>query len=134
MLGGLLSGSTLLASNYHPNPDAEAPPEELDPSRRDVIFAGPYLHWHPSLASGWYWQAAAGFAQLDTAALSGRYTAVGGGVSIGLGYEWFRRDGFYLGALAATQFSVMRGIDDEGNEWWHTHSSAGSLNLTAAYN
>lgn len=134
MLGGMLSASTLLASNTHPEPDAEALPEELDPSRRDLLFAGPYLHWHPSLDSGWYWEFAAGISQLDTAALSGRYTASGGGAELGVGYEWFRRDGFYVGGLASSRFLVMRGVDDQGDVWWHSHSTAVSLSITAAYN
>ena len=134
MLGGMVGASTLLASNYHPVQDGEALPDELDPSRRDILFAGPFVHLHPSLDSAWYWRFAAGVSQLDAASWSGRYTASGGGAEVGVGYEWFRRDGFYVGGLASSRFLVMRGIDDQGDVWWHTHSTAVSLSITAAHN
>jgi hypothetical protein len=137
MLGGALSMSGLLASTYRAADDTEAPAAEVDPATRTLLMFGPTMHWHPTPEEGLYYQLGLGIVSLQASTpqqSSSTYSALGGGMQLGVGYEWLRTKHWHLGALALSQVSLTTGTDEQQDRWWHLHSTAVSLNITASYN
>jgi hypothetical protein len=61
-------------------------------------------------------------------------TALGAGLLIGVGYEWWVSDEWSLGILGRLTGIVATSKDDDGRRWVHAIGSAPSVLFTATYN
>jgi len=140
VLGGGFYTATLLTGHYKDDDDNEGTlPLEMDPDLRDLVVFGPFVDWYPNPRKGFHLQAALGLAAL-TSRSGGRwdddddgYEAVGAGIVLGVGYEWWVGDEWSLGVLARTQAAALTGEDDEKVRWVHGASATPSLLLTLTY-
>lgn len=138
VLGGGLYTARLLSSHYGADDSsAGQPPPELDPAARHLIVLGPFLDYYPRPSGGLHFQAALGLAAASTDVGNTdedeRYTAGGGGVVFGVGYEWWVGDEWSVGVLARAMAAAVTGKDDAGVRWFHGISTNPSLLFTVTY-
>jgi hypothetical protein len=141
VLGGGFYTAQLLAGSFKPDgSSAGIPPAELDPDFRELLVVGPFLDWYPRPSRGLHFQVAVGFAGI-TAGTNGNlgdddedaYVAVGGGIVLGAGYEWWIADDWSLGVMARAQAAALSAEDDADVRWFHGVSTGPSLMLTLTY-
>jgi hypothetical protein len=140
VLGGGLYTAKLLSGHYRSDASSAGdPPLELDPEARDLVMLGPFLDYYPRPSRGLHFMAALGLAGM-TATLGGRtdddddrYTAVGGGLVFGVGYEWWVGDEWSLGAMARAMAVALSGKDEADVRWFHGIGASPSLMLTLTY-
>lgn len=140
VLGGGIYTFDLLASTLRLEDDsADAPPEELDTGLRNLILIAPFIDIYPNPRRGFHVQGALGLALLtprvfgSSATEQSDYAAVGGGLMLGAGYEWFIADEWSLGILGRATVSVLTGKDESGVRWVHVPSTSPGFLVTLTY-
>ncbi len=126
VLGGGFYTAQLVAATFRQAKDsAGAPPPELDPEQRNFTLVGPFLDWYFNEHRGLHAQAALGLATFSAvgfgtfAGNSDPYHATGGGIMLGIGYEWWIADEWSMGALARVTGAYLVGKDDSDVMWRH---------------
>lgn len=139
VVGGGLYSLDLIASTLRTDGNGVDPiPSELDPGLRSLTLIGPFVDWYPSVRGGFHVQAALGLATLvprvfgHPATSDSDYSAVGGGLLLGAGYEWWVADEWSLGVLTQLGVRALRGDAEDGARWTHliTHSPSLCASLT----
>jgi hypothetical protein len=137
VLGGAIWSTSVLAA------DARTDAGEVVPSsagqRSSYSVFGPWLDYYFNPRGGLHMPASLGFdvvRGLDTqgARFSRDNTAVGAGLLIGLGYEWWVSDEWSVGILGRLAGVVATSADDNGRRWVHAIGSTPSVLFTATYN
>lgn len=103
-------------------------------------LVGPLLDWYPWPQRGLHFQASPGLAvfiagQGDTPGDAPRlraHTALGWGVSVAAGYEFWIGEEWSLGLLGRLLYSATDGRDAPGNDWSH-RMLAPAIGLTTTY-
>jgi hypothetical protein len=140
VVGGGIYSSDLLASTFRSgNGSAGVPPTELDPGLRNMSLIAPFVDYYADPRSGFHLQAALGLATLtprvlgDSATEQSTYLALGGGLMLGAGYEWWVDDEWSLGVLSRTTLAVLTGKDDADVRWMHVAVTSPGLLVTLTY-
>jgi hypothetical protein len=140
VLGGGIYGADLIASTYKSRPgSADSPPAELDPELRSLAVIAPFFDYYPDPTRGFHFMAALGLATLtprvfgDAATEQSEYLAIGGGLILGTGYDWWVADEWSLGVLARTSVAVLSGKDEAAARWVHIITGSPSLLVTLTY-
>jgi hypothetical protein len=104
-----------------------------------LAVVGPFLDFYPSADSGFHVQgspgvgtyvAGAGIPQVE-GPIAQAHTAVGFGLMLGLGYEWWIADQWSVGFLGRLTLTKGSGSDTRGVSWDHTvYSPAVLVGLT----
>jgi hypothetical protein len=140
VLGGGIYTADLLASTLRLEKDsAGEPPAELDTGLRNLVLIAPFIDIYPNPRRGFHVQGALGLAAL-TASVFGssatdqsKYAAVGGGLMLGAGYEWWIADEWSLGVLGRATISVLTGEDESDVRWIHVPVTSPSFMFTLTY-
>jgi hypothetical protein len=136
VLGGGIYTASMVTGSFSPD-EGVTVPDELDPERRDFQVVGPFIDWYPNPSKGLHLQAAIGFASIQSGWGSERsepeYAAYGGGVMLGVGYEWFVADEWSLGVMGRITGAVVTGEDDNGVRFYHAVGTSPSLLLAVTY-
>jgi len=140
VLGGGAYTAQLLSAHFKLARDSDgAPPSELDPELRTLALFGPFLQWYPNARRGFHVEAALGFAAITSDSGGSRgfeepdYQAIGAGLVLGSGYEWFIADEWSIGVLGRMMAAVVTGEDDAEVRWVHGISTTPSLLLSITY-
>jgi hypothetical protein len=140
VVGGGIYSLDLVASTLRINESAVEPiPAEIDPGLRSLALIAPFVDWYPNVRGGFHVQAALGLATLvprvfgHPATSQSDYAAVGGGLLIGTGWEWWVADEWSIGVLTQLGVRVLRGEDDTGRNWTHLITNSPSLCVSLTY-
>lgn len=141
VLGGGIYTAELVSSTFRVTKDsAGVPPLELDPERRNFTLVGPFFDWYFHEHRGLHLQMALGFASLSAVRIGSvpweeddPYHADGGGIMLGLGYEWWVGEEWSIGALARMTAAYLVGKDDSGVHWYHGLGMGPSPMFTLTY-
>lgn len=139
VLGGGVYTASLLSSTFERD-EGVTVPDELEPKRRNFALIGPFVDWYPNARKGFHLQGAVGFATLQEgwkgrdAASEPEYSAIGGGLMLGVGYDWFVAEEWSLGVLARVTGAVLTGTDDDDVRFFHAVGTSPSLLFSATYN
>jgi hypothetical protein len=133
---GFWSASALTLT-YTETEEGPPPPEEFV-RPENFALAGPFFDWFFNAKKGLHWQLGLGFAVLhglnpDTPRLRDRDTAIGGGLMLGLGYDWFVSRQWSIGVLGRFTAGVVTEEDDAGVRWTHIPVAFPSTLFTAVY-
>lgn len=140
VLGGGLYTFDLLASTLRlEDGSVDAPPAELDTGLRNLVLLAPFVDIYPNPRRGFHVQGALGVAAL-TASVFGssatdrsKYSAIGGGLMLGAGYEWWIADEWSLGVLGRAMVTVLTGEDESDVRWIHIAATSPSFMFTLTY-
>jgi len=139
VLGGGIYSADLIASTFRSNPGSAVPPAELDPGLRSLTVIGPFLDWYASDTGGFHIQFGLGLGTMtpqvfgDAATRQSEYLAIGGGLMLGVGYEWWVGDDISLGILSRTTAVLLRGHDDSDVAWTHFGLTSPGLLVSLTY-
>lgn len=141
VLGGGIYSAELVSATFRVTKDsAGMPPPELDPERRNFTLVGPFIDWYFNEHRGLHVQFALGFASLSAVRIGSvpweedhPYNAAGGGVMLGLGYEWWIGEEWSMGVLARITGAYLSGKDDAGVRWYHGLGTGPSPMFTLTY-
>ncbi len=129
--GILLGGGVVVEQVVEPSVKVEGVPVEDDVGVGTFVLVGPFIDWYPSADGGFHVQGMAGGARLQIEDSSGErqdHQPLGGGVSLGAGYDWWIGDEWSLGVLGRISGGTL---GDEGV----THRvGAVSVLATVTYN
>lgn len=137
VVGGGIYTADLATASYHGV--TELPPAELDPELRTLALLGPFFDRYFDPTGGLHFQVAAGLAWLsprafgDEATEQSEYLALGGGVMLGIGQEFWISDKWSLGVLARTTISYLKGEDTTNQNWQHLVLTSPGLMVTLTY-
>ena len=137
VMGGGLYTADLATASYHTV--TGPPPAELDPELRTFALLGPFLDRYFDPRAGLHFQVALGFAWLsprafgDEATEQSEYLALGGGVMLGIGQEFWLSDSWSLGVLARTTVAYLVGEDTSNLDWQHLVLTSPGLLVTLTY-
>jgi hypothetical protein len=137
VVGGGIYTADLATASYHTV--TQLPPAELDPELRTLALLGPFLDRYFDPTGGLHFQAALGLAWLsprafgDEATEQSEYLALGAGVMLGIGQEFWISDSWSLGVLARTTVSYLGGEDDSNQAWRHLVLTSPGLMVTLTY-
>jgi hypothetical protein len=137
VLGGAVWSSSVLVAEARTDAGALVPPSAGQRSSYSVI--GPWMDYYFNPSGGLHMPASLGFAVVrgldaEGARFNRDQVALGAGLMIGLGYEWWVSDEWSLGILARLTGIVATSKDDDGRRWIHAIGSAPSVLFTATYN
>jgi len=143
ILGGGLWTSTAFVSVYSRTNGDGIPSDLRQPDNFTIV--GPFADWYLGTRPGW--QESGGFhaqAGLGLAVLNGlrpeqlRHdeprVAVGPGLMLGFGYEWWVGDQWAIGALARLTAAGLVEQDEREDLWYHGVATFPAFLLTATYN
>ena len=140
VIGGGIYSSDLVASTLRTSgASVTAIPAELDPGLRNLALIGPFVDWYPDVHGGFHAQLALGLATLTPrlfghpATDDSEYAAIGGGLLLGAGYEWWVADEWSLGVLSQLGARFVSGEDDSGAKWSHIVTTSPNLSVTLTY-
>lgn len=140
VLGGGIYSLDLIASTLRVKESSLEPiPAEIDPGLRALSMFGPFVDWYPNVRGGFHVQGALGLAILvprvfgHPATSESEYTAVGGALVLGTGYEWWIADEWSIGVLSQLGFRLLRGEDDSGRSWTHLITNSPALCVSLTY-
>lgn len=140
VVGGGIYTADLLASTLRlERGSAGEPPPELDTGLRNLVLLAPFIDIYPNPRRGFHVQGALGLAAL-TASVFGssatdrsKYSAIGGGLMLGAGYDWWVADEWSLGVLGRATISIVTGEDESGVRWVHVPATSPSFMFTLTY-
>jgi hypothetical protein len=100
---------------------------------------GPWLDYYFNPRGGLHLPAAVGVAMMNGFDYRGFQltrdkSALGAGLLVGLGYDWWISEQWSVGVLGRVTAIAATNKDDEGRSWIHLTGSAPSLLFSAAYN
>jgi hypothetical protein len=140
VVGGGIYSLDLVASTLRSDESSLEPiPTEIDPGLRSLALLAPFVDWYPNVRGGFHAQAALGLATLvprvfgHPATTQSGYSAVGGALLLGTGYEWWVADEWSIGVLTQLGVRVLRGEDDAGRSWTHLITNSPSLCVSLTY-
>jgi hypothetical protein len=140
VVGGGIYSLDLVASTFRADgAGAAAVPDELDPGLRSLSLIGPFFDWYPNVRGGFHAQASLGLATLTPrvfahpATQKSEYIAVGGGLLLGTGYEWWVADEWSIGILTQLGVRLLRGKDDDHVAWTHVITNSPTLCVSLTY-
>jgi hypothetical protein len=140
VLGGGIYTADLVASTLKLEEDSsQAPPAELDTELRNLVLLAPFIDVYPNPRYGFHVQGALGLAVLaprvfgSSATDRSDYAAIGGGLMIGAGYEWWVADEWSLGILGRATINVLTGKDEQDVRWVHIPITSPSFIVTLTY-
>ena len=141
VIGGGIYSLDLIASTFRTSEDSVATvvPDELDPGLRSLALIAPFVDWYPNVHGGFHAQAALGLATLTPRLLghpatdNSEYLALGAGLIIGTGYEWWVADEWSIGVLGQFGIRVLTGKDDSEVRWTHIITNSPTLGVTLTY-
>jgi hypothetical protein len=140
VVGGGIYSLDLVASTLRINGSStQQLPAEIDPGLRSLALLAPFVDWYPNVRGGFHVQAALGIATLvprvfgHPATSQSDYSAVGGGLLLGTGYEWWVADEWSIGVLTQLGVRVLRGEDEAGRSWTHLITNSPSLCVSLTY-
>jgi hypothetical protein len=140
VVGGGIYSLDLVASTLRIKGSAtQQLPAEIDPGLRSLALIAPFVDWYPNVRGGFHVQAALGIATLvprvfgHPATSQSDYSAVGGGLLLGTGYEWWVADEWSIGVLTQLGVRVLRGEDEAGRSWTHLITNSPSLCVSLTY-
>jgi len=137
VVGGGIYTADLATASYHTV--TEPPPAELDPELRTLALMGPFFDRYFDPDGGTHFQVAIGLAWLsprafgDEATEQSEYLALGGGVMLGIGQEFWISDTLSLGVLARATVSYLEGEDTTNQNWQHLVLTSPGLMVTLTY-
>jgi hypothetical protein len=143
ILGGGLWTSTTFVSDYANTHNNGIPTDLRKPDNFTLV--GPFLDWYfdqklnLNPPGGFHAQAGLGFAVLngfkpEQVRNENRRVAIGGGLMLGFGYEWWVGEQWALGALARLTAAAMVEEDDRDDQWIHGAATFPAFLFTATYN
>jgi hypothetical protein len=139
VIGGLIGSVDMIASTLRTSGASLTEiPTEIDPGLRNSSLIGPFVDWYPNVRGGFHAQAAIGLATLTPrlfghpATDDSEYLAVGGGLMLGAGYEWWVADEWSIGVLTQLGARFMGG-DADGASWSHVVTISPNLCATLTY-
>jgi hypothetical protein len=137
IIGGGWVSSHALASDVSVR--GEMPPPEVVSGGAEVTLFGPFVDWYFDPRKGLHFQAAAGVAVahgfgMQTTDFDDDAAAVGGGIAVGFGHDWWVADEWSFGILARIEALAAFGDDDRGTRWNHSFGALPSLLFTATFN
>jgi hypothetical protein len=139
IVGGSLFAMDVSRASFEPN-DGVTVPNEVTPKRRELTLVGPFVDWYPNARRGLHFQGSAGFAVLAEpwkhrdSSHEPAYVAIGGGATLGVGYDWFVSEQWSLGVMAHIAGAIVTGTDDNDVRFYHAVGTSPSLLLAATYN
>jgi hypothetical protein len=140
VIGGGLYSADMVASTFKRGDDgAGGVPAELDPELRNLALLGPFFDWYSNPERGFHFQAALGIATLtprvfgDPATERSEYLAIGGGLMLGAGWDFWVDEDWSVGVLARTTVAVLTGRDEADVRWLHVSITSPSLLVTLTY-
>jgi hypothetical protein len=140
VLGGGIYTADLVASTLKLEEDSVGPPPiELDTELRNLVLIAPFIDIYPNPRYGFHIQGALGLALLtprvfgSSATEQSEYAAVGGGLMLGVGYEWWIADEWSLGVLGRATINVLTGKDEDDVRWVHIPITSPSFMVTITY-
>jgi hypothetical protein len=115
------------------------PPAEILDEVNDFNVFGPFCDYYFNPGRGLHVQGSIGLATVRGLGITdARYDAdgiaLGGGVMIGFGYEWWVSEQWSFGVLGRFAVAVATSEDDSGVRWEHGVGASPSLLFTTTYN
>lgn len=137
VLGGAFWSSTVLASTTRAF-DGEATTSSTAQNPSSWVV-GPWIDYYFDPRGGFHLPAGIGIAiinglDVDGARLSRNNNALGTGMLLGLGYDWWISDHWSAGILGRVTALAATSKDDVGHRWFHLAGSAPSILLSATFN
>lgn len=142
VIGGGVYGAGVVTSSVTINRDDQADndvSEDLASESRDLSIIGVFVDRYFVPTLGLHVQAALGLANQyglsvdDEPFSESKYSPLGPGGIIGIGYEMWLTDQWSLGVLARFGASVMFGKDAQGTRWVHYVTNSPSFLMTVTY-
>jgi hypothetical protein len=140
VIGGGIFSADLVASTLRTSGDGlAAPPAELDPGLRNVSVFAPFVDWYPNVRGGFHARAALGLSTLTPrvfghpATERSEYLALGGGLVLGAGYDWWVADEWSIGVMSQVVARLMTGRDDDDVKWTHLATTTPGLYVSLTY-
>jgi hypothetical protein len=120
VVGGGLYGANVLTYTVTVERGESAPPELLRPSQ--LALLGPFVDWYTDPTRGFHLQGSLGLAlgiglEPERTQLHFRDPAVGGGLMLGFGYEWWIGAEWSLGVLGRLSIALLGEEDDSGRDF-----------------
>jgi hypothetical protein len=143
IIGGGIWTSTTFVSDYVNTNNDGIPTDLRKPDNFTLV--GPFLDWYFSERldleppGGFHAQAGLGFAVLNGFKLEqvrhdDRRVAIGAGIMLGAGYEWWVSEQWGLGVLARLTAAGMIEEDDRDDMWSHGTATFPAFLFTGTYN
>jgi hypothetical protein len=134
--GGVFSCGVLASDRTVRGP---VPPSEIVDSQGSLTIVGPFMDYYFDAHRGLHFQGAIGFASLRGVSVgSGEVdkdrVALGGGMMVGFGYEWWVSDQWSLGILGRITGGFATGKDASDVRWNHAVGASPSVLFTGTYN
>jgi hypothetical protein len=135
VLGGGIYSGTVQASTFE-LVRGQVPGELQRPDNFSVV--GVMGDWYFRPERGFHAQAALGFAALtgvgaEAPRVRDRRAALGGGVMLGVGYDWWIADEWSFGILGRVSGAVLTEKDDDGERYFHVTGMGPSVLFSATY-
>lgn len=136
MVGAGIYTSSLLASDRIVH--GTTPPPDVIDRGNDFSLIGPFVDWYPNPRQGLHLQGAVGLVTVRR----GDFTegdiddeiAIGAGVMLGFGHEWWVSDQWSFGILGRITAGMAVGDDSTGAQWTYGVGVSPSILFTATYN
>jgi hypothetical protein len=140
VVGGGIFSADLLASTLRINgSNLSGPPAELDPGLRSTSVFAPFVDWYPNVRGGFHARGALGLSMMTPrvfghpATERSEYLALGGGLVLGVGYDWWVADEWSIGIMSQAIARVMVGKDDADVKWTHIVTTTPGLYVCLTY-
>lgn len=140
VIGGGIFSADLLASTLRTSGSGlSGVPAELDPGLRGSSVFAPFVDWYPNVRGGFHARGALGLATLTPrvfghpATERSEYLAVGGGLVLGVGYDWWVADEWSIGVMSQAVARLMIGTDDADVKWTHIVTTTPGLYVCLTY-
>lgn len=136
VLGGGIYGCSVLTTTFEYTRGTPPPDELRRPDNFSIV--GLMGDWYFNPRRGFHAQAALGLAALsgvgaETQRIRDRRAAVGGGVMLGIGHEWWVSDEWGIGILGRVTAGVVTEKDDLGERWFHLVAASPSILFSATF-
>lgn len=143
--GAIASGVMIGAGFYTANVLASdsivhgtTPPPDVADRGNDFSLFGPFVNWYPDPRQGMHLQGAVGVVTVRSGDLTDGDidddTAIGAGLMIGFGYEWWVSREWSFGVLGRVTAGMAVGDDSTGAQWTYGVNVSPSVLFTATYN
>ncbi len=139
VIGGVIYASDLIASTLRISEAGAVLPAELDAGLRSVSLIGPFVDWYPHPSEGLHVRLTLGLATLTPrlighpATQRSEYLAVGGGLALGVGYDWWVADEWSIGVMSQLGAAFLKGKDDSDVDWTHIVTISPGLFVCLTY-
>jgi hypothetical protein len=137
--GGLYTADLITSTFKAEKGSAGVPPAELDTELRNLVLLAPFVDVYPNVRHGFHVQGALGLAVVaprvfgSSATDRSDYSAIGGGLMLGAGYEFWIADEWSLGVLGRTTLNILVGKDESDVRWTHVVITSPSFLFTLTY-